>query len=176
MTSDVTAPIPFHHYPQAGEANHMKGLTIAALIGAQVATAQPALAADFAATQPERMGAFGGVRVRVPLGGNPHQRQIRAGLTVAPTLQGAGMEGERPLRIGEGVELGFRSGRSLSLSVAGMDVRDPRLGAAQDEEEDGNDGVSTVGWIAIGTGVVVLALGGFYWWVMEESECGPGDC
>ena len=140
----------------------MKGLTIAALIGAQIATAQPALAADFAATQPERVGAFGGVRVRVPIGGNPHERQIRAGLTVAPTLQGAGMEGERPLRVGEGVELGFRSGRPFALSVAGMDVRSSRLGAGQDqetEEEAEEEGGGGPAWWLIVGGVVVTVLG-----------------
>jgi len=155
----------------------MKKWIIAAFLAGQIVTvAQPAPAADLDEAEQPHVGAFGGLRVRVLLGGDPRQRQVRGGLAIAPTLQGGNMHGERPLRIGEGVELGFRSGRSLSLSVAGMDVRDPRLGVAQDEEEDGDDGVSTVGWIAIGTGVVVLALGGFYVWVMEESECGPGDC
>ena len=109
------------------------------------------------------MGAFGGVRVRVPLGGNPRQRQIRAGLTVAPTLQGAGMESQRPLRIGEGVELGFRSGRSDDhFPVAGMDVRGSRLGAGQDqetEEEAEDEGGGGPAWWLIVGGVVVVALG-----------------
>ena len=155
----------------------MRKWIIAAFLAGQTMTvAQPAPAADLTVAEQPRMGAFGGLRVRVPLGGDPRQRQVRGGLAIAPTLQGGNMHGERPLHIGEGVELGFRSGRSLSLSVAGMDVRDPRLGAGQDEEEDGDDGVSALGWIAIGTGVVVLAIGGFYWWVMEESECGPSEC
>jgi len=155
----------------------MKGLTIAALIGAQIATVQPALAADFSATQPERVGAFGGVRVRVPLGGNPHQRRIRAGLTVAPTLQGAGMEGERPLRIGEGVELGSRSGRPLSLSVAGMDVRGSRLGAGQDqetEEEREDEGGGGPAWWLIVGGVVVVALGLTAYTANRILECERG--
>ena len=137
----------------------MKRLAIAALIGAQLAGAQPAAAADLAATQPERMGAFGGVRVRVPLGGDPGQRQVRAGLTVAPTLQGAAMDGERPLRIGEGVELGFRARRPLSLSVAGMDVGRRPLGAADGDGEDEDGGVPTWAWVA--GGVVVVTLGAY---------------
>jgi hypothetical protein len=130
----------------------MRKLMIAALLGGQLlAAAQPALAADFAASEPERMGAFGGVRVRMPLGGSEGQRQVRAGLTVAPTLRGDGIDGERPLHIGEGVELGYRAGRPLSLSVAGMDVGARRLGAA---EEDDDDGPPT--WALIAGGVVIL--------------------
>ena len=94
----------------------MKKLMITALLGGQLLiVAQPALAADFAATQPERVGAFGGLRVRVPLGGDPQQRQVRAGLTVAPTLQGANMQGERAMRIGEGVELGFAAAAFVAV-------------------------------------------------------------
>jgi hypothetical protein len=48
----------------------MKKITIAAFVGAQLATVQPAAAADFAASQPEQVGAFGGVRFRDPLGGD----------------------------------------------------------------------------------------------------------
>ena len=106
------------------------------------------------------MGAFGGLRVRVPLDGDAQQRQVRAGLTVAPTMQGANMAGERPLRIGEGVELGFRGGRHLSLSVAGMDVSRSRFGAAQENDEHDDDGVPTWAWVAGGV-VVVLGLGAF---------------
>ena len=155
----------------------MKGLTIAALIGAQIATVQPAVAADFAATQPERVGAFGGVRVRVPLGGNADQRRIRAGLTIAPTLQGAGMDGERPLRIGEGVELGYRSGRPLSLSVAGMSLRGGRLGAGQDqeaEEEAEEEGGGGPSWWLIAGGVVVIALGLTAYTANRILECERG--
>ena len=136
----------------------MNKLTMAALIGAQIATAQPALAADFAASQPERVGAFGGVRVRVPLGGDEGERQIRAGLAVAPTVQGTNLQGERPMRIGEGVEFGYRSGRPLAFSVAGLDVRNPRLGATQDEEEQDQDGDGPNWWLIVG-GVVVVTLG-----------------
>ena len=61
------------------------------------------------------------------------------------------MQGERPLRIGEGVELGFRCGRSF-VAVRRRDGRSVVHGSArrQDEDEHGDDGVSTVGWIAIG--------------------------
>ena len=53
------------------------------------------------------MGAFGGLRVRVPLGGDPRERQVRAGLAIAPTVQGGTIGGERRQRIGEGIEFGY---------------------------------------------------------------------
>ena len=139
----------------------MRKLLMVALVGGQLLpAAQPALAADFAATEPEQVGAFGGLRVRVQLGGDRQQRQVRAGLAVAPTLHGANMAGERPLRIGEGVELGFRGERPLSLTVAGMDVGSRRLGTAQDDGDGEDEGVPTWAWVAGGV-VVVLGLGVF---------------
>ena len=140
----------------------MKKLMIAALLSGQVLIGvQPAPAADFAATQPDRTGAFGGLRVRLPLGGREEQRQIRAGLMIAPTLQDSNAQGERALLIGEGVELGYRSGRPLALSVAGMDLSRPRLGSAQDEPTPAEDEESGGGpsWPLIVGGVVIAALG-----------------
>ena len=72
------------------------------------------------------------------------------------------MQGERPLQIGEGVELGFQSGRPMAFSVAGMDVRGSRLGAGQDqetEEETEDEGGGGPAWWLIVGGVVVVALG-----------------
>ena len=139
----------------------MRKLLIAAFLAGQVMTvSQPALAADFTEAEQPRMGAFGGLRVRVPLDGDARQRQVRAGLTVAPTMQGANMVGERPLRIGEGVELGIRGNLPLSLTVAGMEVGGDRLGAAQDDDDGDDDGVPTWAWVAGGV-VVVLGLGAF---------------
>ena len=139
----------------------MRNWIIAALLAGQVMTvAHPVLAADLTEAEQPRISAFGGLRVRVPLGGDPQQRQVRAGLTVAPTLHGANMAGERPLRIGEGVELGFRGERPLSLTVAGMDAGSRRLGAAQDDDDGEDDGVPTWAWVAGGV-VVVLGLGAF---------------
>ena len=65
------------------------------------------------------------------------------------------------MRIGEGVELGYRSGRPLALSVAGMDLSRPRLGSAQDEpaqdEEDESRGGPS--WPLIVGGIVIVTLG-----------------
>jgi hypothetical protein len=153
----------------------MKKLMITALLGGQLLiVAQPALAADFVATRPERVGAFGGLRVRVPLGGNLRHRHVRAGLAIAPTRQGVGMQDERALHIGEGIELGYRSSRRLALSVAGVDVRQVRPGAAQDDgTEDEEGGSSTL--LIIGGVVVVLAAAAAVGWTILVREAGEID-
>jgi hypothetical protein len=57
------------------------------------------------------------------------------------------------MRIGEGVELGFRSGRPLSFSLAGQDLGRIRLGAA----EEGRRGGLSTGKIALIVGGVLVA-------------------
>jgi hypothetical protein len=132
----------------------MRKVTIAALLAGQLAAAQPALAADFAATsQEQRMAAFGGFRLRIPLDGAPRQRQVRAGLTFAPALHSQSGDGAVRMRIGEGVELGYRPGRPLSFSLAGQDLARTRLGAA----EEGRRGGLSTGKIALIVGGVLVA-------------------
>jgi hypothetical protein len=132
----------------------MRKVTIAALLAAQLAAAaQPALAADFAASQEQRVGAFGGLRLRIPLDGAPRQRQIRAGLAFAPALHSQSGDGAVRMRIGEGVELGYRSGHPLAFSLAGQDLARTRLGAA----EEGRRGGLSTGTIALIVGGVLVA-------------------
>jgi hypothetical protein len=132
----------------------MRKVTIAALLGAQLAAAaQPALAADFANTQEQRAGAFAGLRLRVPLDGAPRQRQVRAGFTLAPTLHRQSGDGAVRMRIGEGVEFGYRSGHPLTFSLAGRDLTRPRLGAA----EEGRRGGLSTGEVAMIVGGVLVA-------------------
>jgi hypothetical protein len=127
----------------------MKKLMIAALL---LSATQPAFAADFAGTETQQMGAFGGLSLRIPLDGRGRDRQVRAGLAFAPMLQSRAQDGAIRTRIGDGLELGV-SGR---LSLAGRDVR--RL-AARDGEDDG--GIPTGAWIAGGLVVASLAFIGF---------------
>jgi hypothetical protein len=132
----------------------MKRLTITALLSAQLlAAAQPAMAAQLEATGDQRMGAFGGLRVRLPLGGEMRDRQLRAGLTLAPTLHGRLANGETRLRFGEGLELGLRGREPVRLSLAGRDVR--RLAARDDG--DGRRGIPTGALIAGGLVLVTIA-------------------
>ena len=153
----------------------MKRLTIAALIAGQVLTAaQPALAAELAETRTHQMGAFGGVRLRVPLDDHAGRQPVRAGLTLAPTMHGRTPDGASRMRIGEGLELGFTENRPLTLSLAGTPVN--RLGAAQDqpesdEDEDEGGGPSTLGWIAIGVGAVAIAFVGLGALCLSEEIC-----
>ena len=148
----------------------MKKLTIAALVAGQLTMiAQPALGAELSLGRTQEMGAFGGMRVRVPLDGRTDQRRIRAGLAVAPTLQTRSAGGEVRTRIGEGLELGFNGDDRVHLSLAGTPLS--RLAQGQDSPDGHRLGVSTLGWIAIGTGVVlvsVFVLGGL---CLDGSIC-----
>lgn len=132
----------------------MKRLTMAALVAGQLlAIAQPTLAAELIAGRTHQIGAFAGARLRLPLGGDIRQRQIRAGLTLAPTLRTFAADGESRLRFGEGLEFGVTGRQPARLMLAGQDVR--RLGAAQDNDHR-RRGPSTLGWIAIGVGAALV--------------------
>jgi len=132
----------------------MKMVTMTALVGAQLlAAAQPAMAARLEAAGDQQMGAFGGLRVRLPLGGEPGGRQLRAGLTLAPTLHGRLANGETRLRFGEGLELGLRGREPIRLSLAGRDIR--RLGARDGDGE--RRGIPTGALIAGGIVAVTIA-------------------
>ena len=153
----------------------MKRLTITALLGAQLAVAaQPALAAGLAETRTHQPGAFAGLRLHVPLDGNARQRQIRAGLTLAPTLHSRTAGGESRLHIGEGVELGVSGRGPVRLSLGGTPVS--RLAPGGTGPDGQRLGVSTLGWVAIGVGaVVVVGLGAAYLWFEDAMDCDPGD-
>jgi hypothetical protein len=154
----------------------MKKLMIAALVAGQVIPgAAAAQAAELAATEAPRTGAFGGLRVRLPLDGRPGERRLRAGLTLAPTLTDRAADGALRRRIGEGLELGISGRGPVRLSIAGQDLR--RLGAAQGEAEDEDEGggPSTIGWIAIGVGAVLVLTVGAIALCMDDSECNPSE-
>jgi hypothetical protein len=135
----------------------MRRITTAAIVAAQIVlAAQPALGAETIEAREPQVGAFGGVRVRLPLDGERRDRRLRAGLTLAPTLHGAAADGETRLRIGEGLEFGLEGGEPPRLRIGGQDLR--RLDA-QGDDDDG--GVPTWAWIA--GGVVVVLGAGWLW-------------
>jgi hypothetical protein len=151
----------------------MKKLTIAALLAAQLTvTAQPALAAELVTQEAPQMGAFAGARLRLPLGCDVRQRQLRAGFTLAPTVHSRAANGETRLRFGEGLELGITGRQPLRLSLAGQDVR--RLGAAEDDN-DRHRGPSTLGWIAIGVGVAAVIVIGAAALCASDHDCIPSE-
>jgi hypothetical protein len=146
----------------------VKRLAIAALLGAQLLTAsRPALAVELDSVRDQQTGAFGGLRVRLPLGGQARERQLRAGLTLAPTLASRLADGESRLRIGEGLELGLRGREPLRLSLAGRDVA--RLGARQAGDAD-DGGIPTGAWIAGGIVLVTLAGVVFIGVALENAD------
>ncbi len=144
----------------------MRKLIIGALLCAQLQVAtQPALATELEPVRDQRMGAFGGLRVRLPFGGTPADRRLRAGLALAPVLQDRFASGEGRLRIGEGLEFGFRGRDPLRFSIAGRDVR--RL-AAQGNDGDGG-GVPTGLWIAGGLVLVTVVVVGAAALALEDA-------
>ena len=133
----------------------MKRLMIAALLGGQlVAAAPPAFAADLTDDRIQQMGAFAGFRLRVPLDGQA--RQVRAGLTLAPTMYERRTTGESRMRMGAGIELGMVGGEPLRLSVAGAPVS--RLAQGREGPDGRRLGISTLGWVAISVGVIVVTV------------------
>ena len=147
----------------------MKIPTIAALVASQLlATAQPAFAAELTETRSQQMGAFAGFRMRVPLDGRASERQVRAGLTVAPTLHSRSGDGEVRLRIGEGLELGVTGGEPVRLSLAGTPVN--RLAQGPAGPDGRRMGISTIGWIAIGVGTAALLTFGLGYVVYRNSD------
>jgi hypothetical protein len=148
---------------------NMKKLTIAALVAAQLlGSTQPALAADLAEARTQEAGMFAGFRLRVPLAGEQNRQPVRAGLALAPTVQSRAMNGgEVRTRFGEGLELGFNGRQPVALSFAGTPVS--RLAQGPAGPDGHKAGVSTLGWVAIGVGVVAVSLFALY------GLCGSGE-
>lgn len=122
-------------------------------------------------TQQREIGAFGGFRLRIALGGYPSQPKVRGGLTLAPTLHSLDRQGVVELKFGEGLELGYRSGHRLSLSAAGQDIGGHRRAGAQASQEDNEGGLPD--WALIAGGVAIaLGVGGliFYDALKDASE------
>lgn len=104
-----------------------------------------------------QFGTFVGARVRMSLGGDTPSRPDAA-LTIAPTLSRRAFDGSTRMRIGEGVALSFKPESKPSLTLAGVPA-DAALGLQRRGKVDANQklGLSTVGWVAIGVGVAVVA-------------------
>ena len=134
----------------------MRKMIVAALLAGQAATAVPARAAelDGRGAEATERGAFAGARLRVPLGGRAGD-EARAGLTLAPALH----DERGRLMLGEGLEFGVAGRDGPALRLAGR--RLDRAGAGP------RAGVSTLGAIAIGAGVVAL---GFTIWLVDAAN------
>lgn len=146
----------------------MRRALIAGLVAAaQVAVAaQPVAAAELQreASGPDQVGSFVGARMRVPLGVT--REKPHAGLAFTATRR-AGEAGT--LRFSKGMELGFSGDEKVRLSLAGTPVS--QLRAGRSGPKGGKAGVSTLGYVAIGVGVVaVVTLAAGVWFVNEMNE------
>jgi hypothetical protein len=143
----------------------MRKLAIAAVFAAQMmAAAQPAPAAELPRDLPNgatRIGTFAGARLRVPLGSA--REKAHAGLAFTAT-QRSGDTGI--LHFSKGMELGFAGDDKVRLSVGGRPFS--QLAAGGSGPGGRRLGVSGLGWTAIGVGVVALAVGGLYIWVVDH--------
>ena len=149
----------------------MRKLVIAALLAGQFPFGvQAAAATGPAGAHEPRMGAFGGLRVRIPLDGDVRQRQVRAGLAVAPTLQTRSLQGESRTGIAEGIELSFRAGGPGSLSIGGTPVS--QLAQGREGPDGRRLGLSPLGWVAIGAGAVAVGVAAwFYFTLADDDRC-----
>ena len=140
----------------------LKQIAIAGLLFGQSA---PALAAELgpdpAGPARHAAGAFAGAQLRLSLGA---ESRASAGLALAPMTRSVRGDGQVRLAVGEG--LGFVSvgGGAPTFNLAGKPLRQVAR-AAQDEDgdkEDDDDGISTLGWVGIGVGALVVgAAAGF---------------
>lgn len=134
----------------------MKKLLVAALVAGQiVGTAAPAFAQSYSAVRETETGAFGGIRVRIPFGGNARE-PARAGLAFAPTARTDYQNGRVRTQIGEGLEFGMVGREPMQFSLAGTPVN--RLVQGSTGPDGRRLGVSTLGWIAIGVGATLVIL------------------
>jgi hypothetical protein len=147
----------------------MRKLLIAALIAGQITAAStPLRAAELINADPARsphMGTFVGGRLVVPLDGE-RRRETRATLTAAPMLHSTRPDGDTRMRIGQGLELGL-VGAQPRVDFAGRPVsRLVRQGEAPGGRQQN---ISTVGWVAIGVGVLAVSVFLLY------GLCGSGE-
>ena len=89
----------------------------------------------------------------MPLGGN-ESGKARAGLALAPTVHSLRSDGSLRTRFGEGMELGLTDRKNPQLSLAGRPVS--QLVAGPQGPEGQKLGISTLGWLAIGSVVVIV--------------------
>ena len=156
----------------------MKKLLVAALVAGQIpGGSAAAFAQGYAPVRETETGAFGGVRLRIPFGGNARE-PVRAGIAFAPATRTDYQDGRIRTRFGEGVEFGYRTGRPISMSIAGRDLSSFRLNAAQGEQEQQRrrrGGPSTVGWIAIGVGVSLVIFVAAVAICASDHDCIPSE-
>ena len=123
------------------------------------ASSTPAFAADLgpdpAGPARHNAGAFAGAQLRLSLGAK--RPQASAGLALAPMSRSSRNDGQVRLLIGQGLNFGMVDGHAPTLNLAGKPLKQVvRAAQGQAEKEEKDGGISTVGWVGIGVGVLVV--------------------
>ena len=141
-------------------------------VTAALLVATPVHARDWAdQTTGRQTGAFVGAQLHVPLSGKTKERP-RASLGVAPTFTRVSTRGLHT-SIGEGLALSITPRSKPQLTLAGARA-DRALGltAANGRATGRGQGVSTLGWVGIGVGaVLVVGVVGVALWADHVSDC-----
>lgn len=143
---------------------------IVAAAAASVAL-QPITAAELPRAAPAGQidrGAFAGARLRMPLGAS--REKAHAGLALTSFQR---IAGEPELRFAKGLELGYAGDARLRLSLHGQPVSSFASGAKGPKGQ--KIGVSTLGWVGIGVGVVVTSLAAVYVLCGSGAICNTDD-
>jgi hypothetical protein len=148
----------------------MKKLLIAALVAGQIAT--PAVAQNYSPVRDAEIGTFGGLRVRIPFGGSARE-PVSAGLAFAPISRTEHLDGRVRTRIGEGLEFGFNGRGPAQFSLARTPINQFVRGHAGPEGR--RQGISTLGWIAIGVGGTIVILFAAAAICLSDSYCIPDE-
>lgn len=140
----------------------MSNIKFFAIAAVQLALiAQPASAASIDLDQnasAHQRGAFAGARFKVPFGGkDAGEPAATLSLSSVQRSRGTGVS-----EISEGLQIGVQN-EKLAFSVAGQAVETKSLGKDK-------AGISTLGWVGIGVGVLAVGFYGFARWVGSRSE------
>jgi len=141
-------------------------------VTATLLLATPLQARDWAdQTTGRHTGAFAGAQLHVAFGGKTNARP-RASLGVAPAFSRASTHGVHTT-IGEGLALSLAARSKPQVTLAG--VRADRafgLTTANGSASGRKQGISTLGWVGIGVGAVLVAgVVGVALWADHISDC-----
>lgn len=139
----------------------MKMIGIIALVMTQSLLAGPASAEPAYAPGAAQVGAFGGLRLRIPLDGETGDRRARLALALAPVAQVRERSGMSRSGLGDGLELAVGDRGALRLSLAGEPIE--RLAARARADGDGSgSGTRTI--LIVGGVAVALGVGALLFW------------
>ena len=144
-------------------------LVISLLSASLLATPVQAMPSEFQ-TVDVKPGAFVGARFRLPLGERAN-RKPRAELAIAPSASRISGRGFIRTDVSEGFALGVSPRSKPTLTLAG-ERADRVLAMKSGRNLDPNRklGVSDVGWVAIGVGVLAVAAGAYVLHLAIEAD------